>query len=624
MQEDSLQTLHSTGLISDIDLHFARLVKKLGGAAATTDVCLAAALASNITTGEKHICLDLAAAADTPVLSLFPDYPGSIPEPLCRTKTPGVQEWVEKISACPVIGVPGEYKPLIIDENRLYLYRFWWYERELARLIKRKLAADRVLYDTNVLKKSVDTYFADATEQECWQKIAAFAAAANNFCVISGKPGAGKTYTVARILAILLEQDEGLTIRLCAPTGKASARLQESIVEAKKNLHSCPDEMKEKIPADSSTIHRLLGYLPHRFAFHHNRRNPVLCDILVVDEASMVPLILLSKLLLAVPEKTKVILLGDKDQLASVEAGAAFADICEVSGINRFSEGFCSRYREVTGEEIPQQCRGTADGLLSDFSVELRHSFRFDPKLGIGRLANAVNTADSELALKILKNDATGCLSLKDVPEKSQLKTAIGSLIEPFYKEMLSSETPDRAFEALKKIRVLCSHRNGYHGSVNINRLAELYLAERDMIPQGSMFYKGRPIMITRNDYTQRLFNGDVGIIWEDAGGMAAFFEDRDGELRRFLVVQLPEYEPVFAMTVHKSQGSEFDRVLLIMPDRDSPVLTRELFYTALTRAKKTVEIWAQEDVLKNTLHRRVTRLSGLKQALLNAPQNPE
>ncbi len=612
------ETLFRLGIIQDIDFHFARFIQRISGNCACNELTLAAALASNITTTEKHICLDLEAIADIDLMSLFPEWQEQIPPELSSATTPSLNTWLEKIMDCHVaVGRPSEYKPLILDQSRLYLYRLWWYEDMLGRLIKKRVSAKFDISDTTFLKRGFERYFPDSAKEEVWQLAACLSAAIKRFSVISGSPGTGKTYTVAKLLAILLEENENLKIKLCAPTGKASARLQEAIGEAKKGLNQCPESILEKIPDETFTIHRLLGYIPRRFTFRHNRNNPLLCDVLIVDEASMVPLVLLSKLLLAVPDTAKVVLLGDKDQLASVEAGAAFSDICAISGVNVFSEGFLHLFKKLSVNQINDYKKPGKETTVSDFSVELSHSFRFDSNLGIGKLAKAVNISDSQKAINVLKNDATGCLKLNSVPDRKSLKKCIGRLTEPFYKEILSCTEPEEAFVILKKLRILCSHRQGYYGAVNLNAAAEAYLAENDLILSDTLLYKGRPIIITRNDYNLRLFNGDVGIIWEDSEGFSAFFENQDKTLRRISVYRLPEYEPVYAMTVHKSQGSEFEKVIIVIPETESLILTRELIYTAITRAKKEVEIWADEDVLKWAVSRRVKRGSGLGKTII-------
>jgi exodeoxyribonuclease V alpha subunit len=617
MDKNIINSLCGYGLLQDIDICFADLMTRLAGQKASPELYLAAALLSNITTDEKHVCLDLTLKAGKSFRQLFSEVPDEEKAAFSRLKAPGLDRWLDKLQGCPVVGSPGEYKPLILDhQKRLYLYRYWEYEKQLAASIKKRLSLKAVDVDLNLLKEGLRRYFKNCPTSPDWQKIAAFAALTNNFCIITGGPGTGKTFTVTGILALLLEQNRNLKIKLCAPTGKAAARLQESIRNTKTTLQ-CPNSLKEKIIEEAATIHRLLGYKPLSPYFRHNRGNPLSADVLIVDEASMVPLALMAKLIQAVPDRTKIVLLGDKDQLASVEAGAILADICEASEISRFSTGFCAQYKKISGEEINTANQSDSSAALIDCTVELQHSYRFEPKHGIGILSKAVNAGNAGLAIKLIKNDPSGTINHADLPEKEMLEHAVAAIVEANYRAGLSASKVSDAFDHFNKFRVLCSLRKGLYGVEKMNQIMEKILGRKKLIDSNKQFYKGRPIMITRNDYNLQLFNGDIGILWDDDNGeFRAYFPDKNGTFRSFAFARLPEHETVYAMTVHKSQGSEFDDVLLVLPDQSSSVLTRELIYTAITRARKSVSIWGLDTVLTKAVENRIERTSGLREAL--------
>jgi exodeoxyribonuclease V alpha subunit len=438
--------------------------------------------------------------------------------------------------------------------------------------------------------------------------------------VISGGPGTGKTYTVAKILALLKEQagPEKLRIGLAAPTGKASARLQEAIRISRENL-DCPDPVKAALGGEASTIHRLLGTLSGSPYFQHNAKNPLPLDVLVVDEASMVDLALLSKLAEAVPSGAHFILLGDKDQLASVEAGAVLGDICDTGHVHGFSKPFREAMKRVTGENIGENRAGSEPPGPADCIVELKKSYRFGRKSGIGAVSRAVNEGDSVQALDLLRRGDTRDIEWRELPRPDRLAHALKDRIIAGFTGYLRADDPRETFDLFSRFRILCALRDGPYGVHSLNLLAEQILKGQGLIKKDDRWYHGRPILITRNDYNLNLFNGDIGIILEDPDaheGPRAFFQAADGTLRNFPPLRLPEHETVYAMTVHKSQGSEFDQVLFILPDKVVPVLTRELVYTGMTRAKEKSEVWGKEEVFRSAVARRIERASGLRDAL--------
>lgn len=616
MFTDPIRHLHAGNLLQDIDLKFADLMMALSGTAASEELALAATLVSNTTAGEKHICFDLEAGANRPLADLFPEVPEKMAARLQPTRTPKVGAWIAKLKASPVVGAPGAYCPLVLDaRNRLYLYRYWDYEQKLVQAIRDRTGTSRLPVNADILRTGLDRYFPPREQIPDWQKVAAYAAVTGSLCIISGGPGTGKTHTVANILALLLEQNETLRMAVCAPTGKAAARIQESIKKVKPTL-ACPPGLLPKIPVEATTIHRLLGVKrdsPHFYHDHHNRL-PV--DVLIVDEASMVSLPLMTKLLLATPAEGRIILLGDRNQLASVEAGAVLGDICAAADTGSFSKAFCEHYAVDSGADIIPGCAAT-NAVLSDCAVELKFSYRFDEQSAIGAVSRAVNNGDVAAAMKIMAEDTTGTIAKKPLPDPSELEDRLVALLDTGYAGLFGAPGVAEAFTALEAFRILCSHRRGPYGVDGINRRMETILQKKGLIDTGAQHYPGRPIMIKHNDYNLGLYNGDVGILWPDETGMPrAWFPDRTGGFRALAPARLPAHETVYAMTIHKSQGSEFERIVMVLPATASPIFTRELIYTGITRARRTVTIWTDDDIFRAAVRARVERRSGLKDGL--------
>jgi exodeoxyribonuclease V alpha subunit len=611
----TLKKLNDIGVLNDIDVNFAFFMNDLSKDKGGDPLLLAAALTSNASGDEKHVCLDLSLCAGKSLAEVLPET--SQDKEFWKIYCPKLDEWIKEIKEAPVVGRPGEYAPLILDsKNRLYLARYWKYENDLADFIKAKSQRSWELVDFSLLKRGLKNYFSKTNNDDIdWQKAAAFSALTNKFCVISGGPGTGKTSTVAKIIALLLEQREGkrTEITLAAPTGKAAARLQDSMINAKAAL-PCHDSIKELMPEKALTIHRLLGYISGAPDFRHNKENPLSSDVIIVDEASMLPLALMSKLFDAIPAKAKIIILGDKDQLASVEAGAILNDICEASEPDAFPKEFIEKYFELTGETISNK---TTENPLAATSIILKKSYRFDSSSGIGLLSKAVNDGNAEKALQTTKENGSEAVSFSKLPTGGNFRKQLEAIAEKYFIPAMTAENISEAFKLFSNFKILAACREGNCGVKEINFLIEDILKKKGLIKQDESFYKGRPVMITKNDYSSGLFNGDIGLLWNSpAGNLRAFFPDSENEFREIAPGALPQHETVFAMTTHKSQGSEFDNVLLILPEKDSPILSRELIYTAITRARKNVEIWTNEDVFKAAVKKRASRRSGLKDAL--------
>ena len=617
MNKDHITRLYQSGYLSDLDLHFAKFITSFEKRE-DPDIYLAAALVSR-STGNGNGCLDLNAVTQKPIIF------GQNGENELRP--PGLSAWTNTLKQSRTVGKPGDVRPLIIDnKNRLYLYRYWDYEQRLTNAIRARITEDIRNIDISILSDGLNRLF---TENEkdlfSWQKVAAVMAAFKKFCVITGGPGTGKTFTMAKILALLLELAPGKTLQilLAAPTGKAAARIGESIKAAKKTLN-CSHHVIDAMPSEACTIHRMLKTVPGSPYFYHNAENRLHADVVVVDEVSMVDLALMAKLFEAVKNDARIILIGDRDQLASVETGFVLADICDREKAHAFSTSFCQRFKDITRQDmiVSQMSLKDRPGLY-DNMVALKKSYRFTDTGGIGRCSRAVNHGKIDEALFALKNSPDQ-ISWKKISEPDDISRFLPEKVINGYSEYLQTRDPLKALELFNRFKILCAVKFGASGVNEINRLTEETLIKNSLIerPHSSTFpwYRGRPVLITRNDYRLDLFNGDIGIAMPapelKSNDLYVYFAGVPGEVRRFHPHRLPEHETAYAMTVHKSQGSEFETVLFIFPNQDYPVLTRELLYTGMTRARRHISIWGTEKIVERTILRRIERTSGLKDVL--------
>jgi len=617
----SLSSLLESEAFNPIDRHFADLMRRLSNHDCPALVLAAALVSRRLADG--HPCLPLAHFGGR----AFPGMP--LDNNLSSIVCPSQEEWERTLKGTGLVGQPGECKPLILDRcGRLYLQRFWSYEQTVANDILARLRQPPLALDAGTLTNSLARLFPVSTPGETnWQKLAAFTAVRQRFCVITGGPGTGKTWTVARLLALLLEQpgSESVRIKVAAPTGKAVARLQESLAKAMTDL-PCSDTVKARLQAKdlTTTIHRLLGTIPNSVKFRHGRDHPLPAEVLVVDESSMVSLSLMAKLLSALKPDARLVLVGDKDQLPPVDPGGVLGDICRAAEINRFSEDFCSDYKQCIGEALTGDT-GPLRG-LPDVVVQLRTNYRSGEATALQDLSIAVNEGNALAALRVLRKpaEANVVVALKALPQPKDLKKVLRDAVLAHYGPLLKAGSAAEALTALGRFRILCAVREGPYGVVTINRLVEEILAEARLAPADKVkfgSYPGKPVMVTANNYALKLFNGDTGVVWPDGGGgtLMVHFPEETGLVRAIARERLPEHETIYAMTVHKSQGSEFDRVLLVLPDRESPVLTRELVYTGLTRARQSIEILANEKILQSAIKAHVELASGLSDQL--APQ---
>jgi len=576
---DLLQQAAEREWLNDADRHLAHYLLELEAESGQELALLTALTSAQIREG--NVCLPL---RDNPMLAQLKITPD-----------------LDALAATRLVGLPGEVgKPLILDDDRLYLARYHVWERQVIDAIQHRVDAPPPQVDTTALQRGLAAQF-DAGSGLNWQRVAAALAVTQRFSIISGGPGTGKTWTLARILSLLQQQPGGaeLRIALAAPTGKAAARMSESIADADAAL-------AERLGA-AQTLHRLLGMRPGRVQPRHHADNPLPVDLLIVDEVSMVDLPMMARLLAALPLEARLILLGDRFQLASVEAGQVMADLCDDAG-ECYNDVLVDQVAALTGDNLPRAER--AQPPMADHLVVLRDSRRFDPDKGIGRLASAVNRGDAAAALDALHGDAAEIALVG--ADTATLRQLLRSQVVPLFAAIRKISDPALALQRLEEIRVLCAVREGPLGVQQVNASIEnaLGIDSRGL-------YHGQPVMVVVNDYGQQLFNGDIGLVLRgEQGRLRVHFSDGHGGVRSILPSRLPSHETVYAMTIHKSQGSEFDQVILVLPDEDSPVVTRELLYTGITRARKRITLCATQGAIEEAIQRRVRRISGLYQAL--------
>jgi len=598
----------------NIDLHLARLISKLdGGESGSPLVYLAAACASHALQN-GHICADL---------SLFPElFPSEGPLTERISDYPPLSPWIETLQKSSVVGTGNDFKPLILENNKLYLHRYWHYEQDLASAILRK-CSEQAEIDHERIKTSLTELFPvnDNSMSVDWQRMAAVTSAIKNISIISGGPGTGKTSTVIKILSLLIGQytQRPCMVALAAPTGKAAARLSQAMQGA--DFLERISLLKNCIIQTPCTIHRLLGVLPNSPYFMYNADNPLPYDILVVDEASMIDCALMAKLFSALKPHSKIIVLGDKDQLASVEAGAIMGDICDSYAHHKRTPGYCAEVSKIFEHHgMPSDENETG---LSDCIVELKRNYRFAENSGIGVVSDAIKKGGADEAWRILSSNSFSDLTLHATPEPDEIPQRLYRSIVDNFTAYLVEKDPVQALILFEEFRVLCALRKGPYGVEAINAVIERLLTAAGLIKPDSPWYAGRPIMILSNDYNFNLFNGDIGIVAPDkvSKELSVFFPGEEkGSVRSFAPGRLPLVETIFAMTVHKAQGSQFNRVLLLPPQTFSPVLSRELLYTGITRAHKSCEIWCNKEVFIKSVERRIRRMSGLRDRLWPIP----
>jgi exodeoxyribonuclease V alpha subunit len=557
--------------------------------------------------GEGHVCVtpDQLCADDA---SLPEKYRSRVAEGRCAVEHPA---WVGSST--------DTRKPFILHNNRLYLQRYFLYESQCVARIHQFLDEEQELLPQRMAvlqaqQTLVQTLFEDdRSTAPDWQRAAAITAALHNFTIITGGPGTGKTTTVAKLLALLYATQPDLRVALAAPTGKAAARMAESLrrTQLPEGLERTRELFNRLAPA---TIHRLLGAKRHSPYFQHQASQPLPYDVVIADESSMIDVALFAKLLQAIGPGTRLILLGDKDQLASVEAGSIFGDLCSaLPEGNRFSADRCAFINsliQTPHQHLPESAiGGTANHPLYQHIVGLQVSHRFRDDAGIGRFSKALirNDADTLQAFCSASTDPQVCID-------HQSDKAVFDAFVAGYEAVVQEPDVTRALQLLGKQRVLVATREGTYGLAEANVAIEQYLRKKGLLQPVFGAYENRPIILTRNYPEHGLFNGDTGLIRRGTDGvLRAWFEDASEGVRAVLPGYLQEAETAFAMTIHKSQGSEFDEVLVLLPDTEfMTLLTRELLYTAVTRARNKVYVQGVPEVILAAAARQVARASGI------------
>lgn len=559
---------------------------------------------------EGHICIDLNELSDEPD---FENVPGKN----------NVKNYTTLLSREPLVTtISGIKQPFVLHNEKLYLQRYFHYETIILQRIKQFIFSEQNIASQRMDELAKNLGFiqqlfpaaAEKTNDETdWQMVAAIGAVLNNFTIITGGPGTGKTTTVAKIVALLFTINPLLKVALAAPTGKAAARMAESLKATTVVNKAMHQTFQTHVP---STLHRLLKLSPGSTQSKYNKENPLDYDLIIVDESSMIDVSLFAKLLSAVGDHTRLILIGDKDQLASVEAGSLFGDLCNAQPeLNLFAgeraafiNGLFSDKKSTINDS------NTSDHIhhpLFQHIVELRHSHRFSGHEGIGRFSKAVISNNADIIQQFFKPGFDVQVAIDNTYSDAVFNKFVSG-----YSDYILEKDITKALAKFNNLRVLCAVREGNYGLYAINKKIEMLLQQKGLLSATGEYYEHRPIMVTKNYYDLQLFNGDIGIIRADENGtLKVWFLDSEQNLKSILPGFVGDSETVFAMTIHKSQGSEFDNVMVMLPDAaDIELLTRELLYTAVTRAKKQVIIQGTEEIILQTAARSVKRVSGIRE----------
>lgn len=676
----TVDRLIEAGVLAPIHQAFGDTIRRLDK---TGDplVQLAAALTSE-QLARGHVCLDLEAVRHIP-FTVSDD----AELPVVWDDWPSVTNWMSALADSSLVETrtasdSGDRlgRPLVLDRkhHRVYLARYWFCQQQLAASIASRLAAESESVDEEQIAAGIRRLFPDhLADSSRDQSLAVANAVDRKISVITGGPGTGKTTTVARLLALRLlqrssqqqsesspagvrqlllpldDEDEtdsdassafGLKVLLMAPTGKAAQRLNESLRRAAADMDIDSDTRQALQSCAAGTIHRMLGWTaapPEKGGpFRHNAEYPLDADVVLVDEASMVDIALMWRLFEAVRPDAQVILLGDRDQLASVEAGGVLSDLCgDVTGWS-FPIDRREQIGRRTGIELSPSDAADS-GPLQESVLTLRFSHRFAADSPLGQLAAGIRAGDSDRVVELLRDSAESADDAIVWLDNSTAQSVVGEIVRracDAYRELLQElkASPGGSADVLSMLsrtRVLCAHREGRWGEATFNRLISDRLAAEGLISPSAGTYPGRAVMVTRNDYHLNVFNGDVGVVVEgadDEAGLSILFEDQSqpGGCRTVPAALVRDVVDCFAMTIHKSQGSEFQRVLVVLPDHDSPVVSRELLYTAITRVRDEIDsgqrrsgqlvIAASEDGLRNAIDRPIRRTSGLRDAIVS------
>ncbi len=497
-------------------------------------------------------------------------------------RTIEVADWRRSLLKSSAIGQPGDLTPLILDEsNHLYFHRYWQYEQQLAAALKSRVHCELETPEDSWFDQQFKNLPLSEQQQEAVKK-----ALSNNFSIISGGPGTGKTTTIASLLLLLNHFDPDARVGLAAPTGKAAMRMQEAMLNSAEQFDPADAVLLE---TQAQTLHRLLGYQSGKVTFRYQQSNPLPYSVVIVDEASMIDLALMNKLVSAVAKDARLILIGDRHQLASVEAGSVFGDIC-----------------------IDRQTN-----VLSSTLTLLTKSYRFSTGQGIEQLSKSINAGNSDAVIEILSSTKFPEIEwlnpeVDSIIWQQQLKTKVFQQLDAIKSAPSSAEK----FANLSHFQLLCAHQKGRFGVAGISSAIDDWIQKKYRLAD-KIWYAGKPLMIKENDYQTKLFNGDFGlVVAEKEQKFRVVFQSSNEHSQSLSISRLPAHENAWAISVHKSQGSEFDEVMLVLPESPSPVISRELLYTAVTRAKSKITIVSNEKVLRHAIEHQIQRRSGLANGL--------
>ncbi len=521
-------------------------------------------------------------------------------------------------------------KPFVLHNNKVYLHRYYYYETNILERINqlintgknnRKRQINSIIKNKKYILDLFELKHEENLEKDLlipWQLIAVLSSILNNFSIITGGPGTGKTTTITKLLAILFKINPDISVALAAPTGKAAARLNESLITGANNLKHLSNDIVEKFKElKAQTIHRLLGVKYESTEFVHNKENPLKYDLIIIDESSMIDVAMMSKLLDSIQIKSKLVLLGDKDQLSSIEAGSIFGDLCKSQAkINSFLNIDFEFFNNIiTTEElqIPPSFATNNGNILTGTIVELQRSYRFKSTEGIGKFSNLVihGISDEQQIFEPFNEcvNTTQCVKITEDFNELDFYKMISH-----YQKYIKEKNIDNALKYINEVKVLCAVKEGEYGVSNYNNKIENYLKSRGLLNPKQGFYHNQIIMISTNDYSLGLYNGDIGIVRNDPASdqLKAYFQSED-KIINYPVANINNYKTVFAMTIHKSQGSEFENIIVILPEnQENTLISRELIYTAVTRAKNNVLLISKKDILIKAVNNKTQRISGI------------
>jgi exodeoxyribonuclease V alpha subunit len=599
------------GVLAPADVHVAQRLAMLVGE--TDDQVLLAVALTVRGTRNGSVVLDLADAADT----IAPDTDDA-EELTVELPWPELAAWVDACAGSALVTGAAGGPALQLVGSRLWLDRYWRQEVQISADLLRRSADRPDDVDPASLRTDLDTLFDGASEQD--QRLAVAVAALSRVSVIAGGPGTGKTTTIAQLITVLIRQlGPELRVALAAPTGKAAARLEEAVHSAAGRLTGSDRAVLARLSA--STLHRLLGWRPGSSSrFRHDRTNHLPYDVVIVDECSMVSLTLMARLLEALAPATRLVLVGDPDQLASVEAGAVLGDLVDPNDVGPVTASFRSRL-ELATDAVPSGERVPAPSArLRESVTRLRTVHRFEAGGPIAELARLVRAGRGADVLELLRSSPTG-LRFDEVGDDefvsgaalADVRTAVVRHETTMIAAARAGNVVD-ALDALDQHRVLCAHRAGPRGARHWSDLVEGWLAA-DVDARGDGRYAGQPLLITANDYEVGLYNGDTGVVVQQGDDLMATFR-RGGTPILLPLVRLGDVRPLHAMTVHRAQGSQFESVTVLLPLAASPLATRQTFYTAITRAASEVRLVGSADSVLASVHRPIARATGLRDRL--------